>query len=405
MAISNGSKYLTEPSDIPVLTTMGQQVLSDALDDRITSVTTSYTITVGSAGDYPTINEAMFATKKLRKYFSDYTSYIEILLLSGFIMEEQVVVIADDYSKVMLSSEDAEVVINRASLLDISGVNNVPSGYGPAFTGIRGGHLPIINVLFNMDSTGTASGRNGIFLNENSSCVVRRTKGIKNAGERGVEVANSSFYGRETVWDGAGTRCIRISNGSIANVRDSSAQNGERGISVTSAYATAGSCNFSGNSEYGIEATRGGIVQASDSIISGCGLINVYVDEGGKVVANDCDISGGLYRGVDVSRGSEAVLTNSDISGCADRAISASQGCTVEASFTDCTDSGGSRAVAAFSGSRINLGSATAGSNIGGFAVYVNTGSIINASGVVGSCNVTANDVTENGIVFGISSS
>src|SRR5699024_2509352 len=70
--------------------------------------------TIGSGGDFETINEAIeHITTYTPTYSLNEDAEIELILKSGFIMREQVFIHGLDLSYITLSSEDSEVVIDR----------------------------------------------------------------------------------------------------------------------------------------------------------------------------------------------------------------------------------------------------------------------------------------------------
>jgi hypothetical protein len=115
-------------------------------------------ITVGASGDFTTLNEALEQATRMRPLYKTNNPAVEVKMLAGFVMQEQVIADGIDLSFVRLTSEDAEVIINRESLTEL-----VYFDYYPAFCATNNGILPLIDALFNMNTTGSRLARNGFF--------------------------------------------------------------------------------------------------------------------------------------------------------------------------------------------------------------------------------------------------
>ena len=238
-------------------------------------LTSNLTVTVGSGGDFPTINAAL--AHVVSTYYPVYLSTavvprVTIRLLSGFVMAEQVLVESLDLSWITITGVDAETVINRSALTTYWGI-----GY-PAFGATNGGFLPIIGQLFNMDTSGTASNRHGILAFSNSRAIVLDGCGVKNAGTNGIYAAYSSTInagGADA--SGAGTYGICAYHGSTIN---------------------ANSADASGAGSYGIYATRGSTINADGADASGAGTYGIYAFRSSTINANDADASGAGDYGI-----------------------------------------------------------------------------------------------------------
>ena len=181
-------------------------------------LTGNITVTVGSGGDFPTINAALENIVAL--YYPKYIANgncprVTIHLLSGFVMSEQVLVESLDLSWITITGVDAETVINRSALTTYWGESY------PAFGVMNGGFLPIIRQLFNMDTSGTALNRHGILAYSNSRAIVLDGCGVKNAGTNGIyAVHGSTINAQGADASGAGTNGIYAANGSLINAID-----------------------------------------------------------------------------------------------------------------------------------------------------------------------------------------
>ncbi len=227
-----------------------------------TELTSDITVTVGPGGNYATINDALASLVAL--YYPVYLATGEvpqatINLLSGFVMAEQVLVEGLDLSWITITGVDAETVINRSALTTYWG------GCYPAFGVMNGGFLPIIRQLFNMDTSGTATSRHGIFAYSNSRAIVLDGCGVKNAGFVGIYATHGSTINANGAnASGAGTHGIFATHGSTIN---------------------ADGVNASGAGTHGIWAYRGSTINANCADASGAGTYGIYAAHGSLINA------------------------------------------------------------------------------------------------------------------------
>ena len=240
----------TKWSNLPYSTQSAQLLQSDL------------TVTVGSGGDYATINAAL--EDIVARYYSTYKSggncpRVTINLLSGFVMSEQVLVESLDLSWITIIGEDSETVIDRSAL------TMAFEGSYPAFGVTDGGCLPIIGQLFNMDATGDGTNRNGILVYNNSKGIVRNGCGVKNAAKYGLLVEYVSFVKANTSnFSGAGETGIKAWMCSMIEANDAV---------------------VTGAGEYGIHSLRGSVVNATSADASSAGTYGFKVNEGSIIVA------------------------------------------------------------------------------------------------------------------------
>src|SRR5690606_5745649 len=151
---------------------------------------------VGSGGDFDTINSALeYLSKKYPSYVTSPTNktIAVIRLLSGFIMQEQVLVKGLNLGWTVIIGDDDETTINRSAMT----INFTIDDYGfnsfPAFGVSKGGTLPIIGQLFVMDDSGDRTIRHGIMAVDNSRASILTGCGVKNAGGFGIYAAQASI--------------------------------------------------------------------------------------------------------------------------------------------------------------------------------------------------------------------
>ncbi|MDF3606169.1 hypothetical protein PE067_08520 [Paracoccus sp. DMF-8] len=190
-------------------------------------------MTVGAGGQYASINEALAELSRRRPAFRSGGFTAVIRLLAGFIMSEQVVVSGINLGWVQITGVDALTIIRRNAL------TGVVSDRYPAFSAVNGGVMPTISQVFQMDTTGVATNRDGILVNGPDAGVRVGGGGVRNAGEDGLHVRS----------------------GGVASVGLGDFRNaGGRGLYALSASVSAQGVNLSGAMKGGLYAQHTAMV-------------------------------------------------------------------------------------------------------------------------------------------------
>ena len=314
-------------------------------------MTTNVTVTVGSGGDFATINEAL--EYLVKTYYPIYkasagTVSATIYLLSGFVMAEQVYVADLDLSWITIDGEDVETVIDRSALTVES------HGYYSAFVFFDGAKTCKFFHTFTMNTSGDGSDRVGLSLDLNAACSLIYNAGFKNAGEYNIVIRRGSSL--------------------VANIVDFTAA-GNTGILIDGASrAYLGNVNVSGCSIYGIKALNGSVVDASGGNVSQSGVAGILAENcsilnAASVNADSC------YQGFVASKGARINAAGAHASGCDYSCYHAKEG-----GFISANDASGS-------------------SNTG-YVFEVSTAGIIQAPGATGSLCQSANTITSDGLII-----
>ena len=240
------------------------------LHDRLTMLaqTADIQMTVGTGGQYQTINAALVAMSMRRAVFKPGGFLAVIRLLPGFIMAEEVHVSGVDLSWITITGDDPETVIRRSAL-----ITPVYGSEFAAFYAAAGGALPFLDHLFTMDTSGAATNRNGIRLGRGGRASLQAGAGIKNAGGNGAYLTEAStLSGNGTVFSGAGVSAIHAVGGSVAN---------------------AVAAVLSGCTGVGVQASVGSQVTCNNADISGCAGGGVLATLGGDITCNAANCRSG----------------------------------------------------------------------------------------------------------------
>lgn len=331
-------------------------------------------ITVGEGGDFSTLNSAvafasLFKPKYLNANSFGLQNKIEIQILSGFVVTEQVVARQIDLSHIRITSVDATVKVN------------VATDYWWMY-GEFGAVLPIIATTFDLQGIGY----DGVALKFGSKVIFEYghgpKSGIINAKNNNVFL-NTGSHGifREGLFTGAGVTGIHFEKACTGCARE----------------ADVSSCG-----SYGVRLING-------SSIDVYGLIAKNITAGYSVLAEvGSTVSGYAIQcdnskvGLRASNGSTIIAPASSFAsmvGSTDPWINASDGSKIVAPLS--TGSGGSAACLASTGSNVDVqgvNGSSAGFANGQFRVL--SGGILTATGTTGSLSKTANAIDANGIIF-----
>jgi hypothetical protein len=259
---------------------------------------------VGTGGDFATINAALAYLSLRRPAYVPSGFITQIQLLSGFVMAEQVICVGVDFGWVRITSVDPLVTINRAAL------TTSVLGRFPAFSGLAGASLPTIGCLFDMNTGGVATNRDGALVS-NSSLSVLTNCGIRRAGGHGLNAASGAIVTADSSDFRQATDSCIFAQSSIVNADNGNLTAGDngctasRGASVSVQGATITGCITRGlfaafggriNAD-SANARRGGTDSATDIVVTQGGQIVSTSGTGGlSITANTLTVSGIIFR-------------------------------------------------------------------------------------------------------------
>ena len=263
--------------------------VSDLSDNILANrfISTNTTYTVGTGGDFSTISEALTHAQKFKPSLTEKPT-ITINLLSGFVVEEQVIVDGIDLSHVTITGEDPTTTIQKESLTqqirDIYPHKDTSFGRGNqsfAFLAINGAKFPLIDQLFDMDTSGAETFPvNGFFAYDNSIITFTSNSGCTNAKDYGAYAYhNSTILAQETTFDECGTGGIRADRLSFAEF-------------------TQGSANDCGT--FGVNAHELSSINALDAECVRAGSFGIFAQSQSKIFAQRTDARRG-WDGVELS--------------------------------------------------------------------------------------------------------
>lgn len=271
------------------------------------TVVAAVEVTVGTGGDYATINAALEALSKSFPTHVPGGVSATVRLLAGFVMREQVIVRGVNLGWIRIVAESAEVQIGRSSLTTAVG-----SGNYPAFSAGDGGYLPVIDTLFTMTTSGTATGRHGVYVYGGGGVTVAPGRGVKSAGGNGAFAQTSGVISANGAdFRSAGGVGAALHGGTRGALQDAILTGCTTGIEANNgASVHAGGANCSGCSDAGLRVFSGAVVNAgnanarkgasdsaTDLIVSQGAIINAVGATGGtNVTPNTPSASGIIFK-------------------------------------------------------------------------------------------------------------
>ena len=223
------------------------QALNQIKETAVTVLSEDSVVTVGSGGDYSTLQEAFDGeAHQIPGLYS-----IEVRMLSGFVISSGIELNAGDFRHFILTGEDEIHEVANGFTGDIISYNDVLG--------------PTLDVLIDMKN----EGRDGIRA-ANSNFVVNSGCGVINAGECGIRAARCNFNASRSNFSGAGligVTCVLSTDGNVNNADLEGAGNhGLRVQSLSTVVANSAQCRRGAeDSDNDVFVTNGGVIHFSSN--------------------------------------------------------------------------------------------------------------------------------------------
>lgn len=359
-----------DPSDAA-----NKEYVDTALLDRAIKKDFDVTVTVGSGGDYSTVNSAIESLSQLYPTYRKNGFVTEVQLLSGFVMAEQVLIKNSDLGWITITSVDSVVSVDPSAMVEglIPGDNATP-----IFGGVYNSTLPIIGVQFEYADNTTS--RDGVVVGFNSNVLFLPETGVRNC-RHGIKVlygSTANCYMPGLTVGGGGSNA-----GTTAGVDFSGTYGRSLQVSFNSSAGLARS-NFNNNEgSYGVYVIWGSRADLYQSQIKNAGNTAICCRDGSFVNARATDVSGAGVNGYHALHGATINARYEEstpwglggANNCGGNGVLASNGGIIEAVDLPAQNCG-SAGFSALENSFINAAYGnTTGSTIG---VYARAGSVVN---------------------------
>ncbi|MEX2410224.1 MAG: right-handed parallel beta-helix repeat-containing protein, partial [Candidatus Paceibacterota bacterium] len=300
-------------------------------DQTTISRNADITVTVGSSGDYSSINDALeYLTETYNPTFINEGFTAEIELMSGFEMQEQILVKGLDLSWITITSIDDEVSVDRSSL-DTLFLDNYP------VFGVDNGSLPVVDVLFSMDSSGDGSGRSG-FKGNNCNITILDGGGMENAGGVGLYVISCKVFANGSIFNNSNSIGVytensvvnfegaqingsvgdgmRLQYGSVGNLYQIEINNSsQRGLKVVSATAFANGSTITNSGSDNVYASAAATGSFDSSTLTGAGAYGIASYRASNISGHNSNTTGAVSGGFRVRYGGVIDATGSGVQG------------------------------------------------------------------------------------------
>lgn len=361
-------------------TTLHVGKVTKTLDEDIT-------VTVGSGGDFATINAAIEFLSKMRPSAQSTPVEAEISLLTGFTMAEQVLVSGVDLSWIRITGVDAETTITSASITAsiTDGADNYSSELYPAFGVTHGGSLPKIQQMFDMGFTAQDPAQKNVGVlafGPGSTAEVGRNCGVRRCGWYGA-IANygATIYAYESDFNTSYGRGMFANESSIISAREADVSNAaSTGFHSSDASIIAAENATATGCQIGLSANNAGIINGKGVTCTGC-QEGVFAQNGSTIHAENVNASGatgGNGVGIRALGNGRINAKDANASGADNFGVSAEKGSWINAD-----------------GVNAQVGGSPASSDC-----RVLTGSTVNFSGGTGGTSVTVNTLSAAGIIY-----
>ena len=315
--------------------------------DNVVCTTSDETYTVGEGGHFDDLSSAFEALSKLQRGYTAGVGLVVIKILSGAVMSQQILLDGIDLRWATITSVDDTVTISRQSLttaVDVEPNDTSPASSYPWITARNGAVLPVIDCVFQMDTTGDGKSRDGMLLQSGAQVFMTRNGGITNcggnnlygysAGPSSINGANLTGAGKTSQGRGVWWRYSGFLSASHVDCSDaswtgfqvqSSAFSAHNGVANNCGHygfrargASSGSAKgwrSDGCHGHGCNINESSTVELTDASFTNCGIVDgepavliesSYADIGNITVS-------GQYNGVLEVRGGRAINTTSDI--------------------------------------------------------------------------------------------
>ncbi len=357
-----GFPYVVSKGSTPYMNLKPESPQSTG-SDRLNLASYSENITFNVPSDFSNLKEAMEALSTSKPRLG---VRITINLETGYVLKHQIHVDGLDLSYITITSEDeivtvsreamtdrfAEDVVNQATVDDYDDPDMVQFVNRPVFGGDNGARLPVIDVLFQMDTSGTEyKGRTGFTALNGSIINIRPYKGINNCADTAL-IANQ----------GSVISAVRGQFRNAGYERDASDREGSpNGVFLSgllvfrSSNVVVRHADFSGAAADGVYMGSESVCDARGADFSYAGRFGCHVYGGGRLNIHGSKVMSAGNNNVVVYDNVEIGMRNAEISHATNTNVFGGNGCTIGATRSLITDAG-SHNIRLENGCNIDLG-------------------------------------------------
>lgn len=303
-----------------------QEYLDSLQESYIQQQRTAKIMTVGAGGDFPTLSQAISSLSEMRHVASSTNSGVEIQLLPGFVLEEQVILNFSDLSfgRIVASSN---IEINRSSLVLSVG------GYIPALCANNGAKFPVIDVLFDMGWSSGAQDQSVAVLayGAGSSVKVEAGKGCVKSFGFGLLASNGATFDADgSVWDDCAGDGVSVYSGASGSAKLANADRCYNGFVANAGKLDATSSKARQTRSAGHAARKCGELNAEFADAQGGVIYGFYAAISSLLNVTRGNCSGSRF-GISAQRGAKVAAEEVIADNCTETNISARRYAEIEA--------------------------------------------------------------------------
>ena len=372
----------------------------------------NFLITVGNVGDVSSLNEALKIAASRRAAYTGTGFKIEVRLLSGFVLKEQVFVKNQDLSFVTITAEDDVVKIDASSfknnVSEEAYVTGLKLESAAAFTGYGIAKLPFVDCSFDFTRTGISGRTNGVFLIYGAEFRMGRGRKFLNGLSSGLSVMEGSkAYVTDTEFSGFNGNNIACYRGSYVLFRGGKANNSTSGYGVyldNLCQMDAAMADFSDNQRTNVWISGQSLLSANNAKFNNSKTENGLAADGASVAdVHYAKFNDNALNGIVCQKSSAIDANNCDAKNNNGTGILVSDSANVNASASILTGNGAYGVRCNFGGF-LNISKADCRKveNIENADIRVDYGGYIAAHAAIGGLSGVAqgNVINNNGVVL-----
>jgi hypothetical protein len=246
----------------------------------------SDTYLIGTGGDYASVNDALQDLSRKYMTYIQGGLEIELQMVAGHVLDEQILASAIDLSGFTLTGQDAETVIDRASIsLDFEGQK-------PVFGAKNAARMMRIGQLFSMNRSGADQEKIGVFCTEAGTSInVLSGAGIKNVYGIGLNSVGATVYAVGSDFSSSTGVCFEIFNSRAILNNAIARDSGESACrAIWTSTVDCNQADFSNAQQYGLYSQSGSTSNFRNGTANNCLVSGASAQFGGSINLNSANV-------------------------------------------------------------------------------------------------------------------
>ncbi|MFT4326711.1 MAG: right-handed parallel beta-helix repeat-containing protein [Candidatus Woesearchaeota archaeon] len=277
----------------------------DSLSGGSGNQCSSRSVTVGLTGDYQTINSALNSLTSCTINYPQNLAYSTITLLEDYVMQEQVIVDGQNLGWIRIEGVSPKTIVQGSSItISVRGGRTV-------FAAVDGGFLPIIDQLFELDSSSEDDIRGILAAGPASGARIASGAGFNNATVGILAKNGGTIFAEGAFAQNSKVIGFGASQGSTLIANDANAHGSGRGINAVHSSSVSAINATVTNSIHGVYASHGSTITAQGVDARNAQLNGFTATRGSTVIAHHARANNAGSGGFVASQNSAIYALNS----------------------------------------------------------------------------------------------